>query len=174
MGYIENNLVSNEMVIAKAKFSWLAVFEWLILPVLFILLYVLLPEDTGTSKGLFLGIAGICLIPLIGRILTLANAKLVVTNKRVIGKIGIIKRTMLDIHLTKVDHVYIKETFFGRIFGYSTIMVSSTGSKDKFDFISKAPKFKNLLMEAIDTQREKDRVEQANLMAQAMKSQGYR
>ncbi|MCR4820995.1 MAG: PH domain-containing protein [Elusimicrobiales bacterium] len=53
---------------------------------------------------------------------------LAVTNKRVICKFGFIRRSTFEINLDKVEGVNLEQSFWGRIFDCSTVIVSGTGS----------------------------------------------
>ena len=53
---------------------------------------------------------------------------LAVTNKRVICKFGFIRRSTFEINLDKVEGVNLEQSFWGRIFDCSTVIVRGTGS----------------------------------------------
>ena len=91
------------------------------------------------------------------------------TNKKVIGKVGIINTKRLDAPLNKVDNVSVSSGLFGKIFGYGTIVVSSTSSKFEFAYIKSPEVFRTKIMDQVE-QFDQDRIKkQAQEMAQAMK-----
>ncbi len=52
-----------------------------------------------------------------------------VTNKRFVHKAGFIRRSTWEIRLDAIEGVDIKNTFFGRIFGYGTLHITGRGNK---------------------------------------------
>ncbi|PIU51164.1 hypothetical protein COS91_05900 [Candidatus Desantisbacteria bacterium CG07_land_8_20_14_0_80_39_15] len=50
-----------------------------------------------------------------------------ITNKRVLFKIGFIRRNSLEILLTKIEGIQVNQGILGRILNYGTIIVRGTG-----------------------------------------------
>ena len=94
--------------------------------------------------------------------------RMVVTDKKIIGKYGIIYVHALDAYLEKIDSFTIDETLLGRIFGYSTIRISTASDHMKFRYISNAKKFKNTVTECYDRRLETLMKKQAQLFAAAV------
>lgn len=68
--------------------------------------------------------------------LKLYTTEMVITNKRVICRKGVISVKTEELKNTKVESIEIKQSILGRIFGYATIWFSGTGtSKVKFEAI---------------------------------------
>ena len=113
------------------------------------------------------------LIPLIKAIIAtirFAHVELAITNKRVIGKVGVLNTKSLDAPLNKVQNVSCEQKFFGKIFNYSTVKISTAAGEYNFDAIKNGESFKGMLLAQID-QYEEDRVkQQASEMASAMAS----
>ena len=65
------------------------------------------------------------------------------TNKRFIGKKGWFKTITLDAPLNKINDIMIKQNFLGKIFNYSTIVISTSSNRYVYDFIKNAQNFKN-------------------------------
>ncbi len=173
MGYVESSLNKNESVVARANFSWVAVVPaviWLVLAVVGAFVGLAQLNFDGTIIT-YVKIASIVIgvLPMIVRVLWLALAALVITDRRVIGKVGIIKKESIDMPIHKVDNVSVKTSFVGRLLGYSTITIMSASGKTQFKLIGKADKFKNQITNAIEQAAEKARIEQAKAMAQAIK-----
>jgi uncharacterized membrane protein YdbT with pleckstrin-like domain len=75
----------------------------------------------------------------------------VLTDKRVIGKVGFLSRKSLEILLKKVEGLQVNQGLFGRIFDYGTIVVSGTGgSKTPFQGIAKPLYFRKHVQQQID------------------------
>ncbi len=142
-------------------------------------------EDAQIIKLVFsLGIGVICVIaffigilPLIIQILKLYTMDLAITNKRVVGKIGVVSINTLDVPIDKIDHVQIQANFLGRLFHYYSLKVISVGGsgfdngsrKNKgFIGIANAQEFKNIVTEAIEQHAQDARKAQAEEIARAM------
>lgn len=177
--YIENNLNKNEHVVLEAKISWLTLvpsFIWLVLMfvVAFVLLGKIKVEDKDAKEIMALvkiGLLVIGFIPLLLRIIRNKSTNLAVTNKRVIGKTGVLKISTIDFHIDKVDNVSYRAGFFGNLFHYYTVEVKGGGDAKKSPFIpgiSNAADFKNAVNEAVEVHAFEGRKEQAKLIGEAM------
>jgi uncharacterized membrane protein YdbT with pleckstrin-like domain len=51
-----------------------------------------------------------------------------VTDRRVIYKTGLISRHTMEMNRSKVESVDVRQSFFGRLFGYGTIVLRGTGA----------------------------------------------
>ena len=178
--YVENNLAKGEEDVLYAKINWLKLVPqilWLIVCVVAaIAVNVALSgqevapgnESMGMYILLILLVAGI--LPLIVAIIRLACTSLAITNRRVLGKTGVIKRDALDLHIDKVDTIKVKSTFWGSILKYSTITVLG-GGNDKglnFEAISNANEFRNKVNDAVEQHAAEARKAQAEEIARAM------
>ena len=56
------------------------------------------------------------------------STEVVVTDKRVILKTGILIRSTMEMNMNKVETVDVIQSIMGRIFGYGTIIIRGTGS----------------------------------------------
>lgn len=115
MNYVERNLGKGERIVLDAKISWLTLVPKVIWAVIvFVGLIILntkvlaeMSAEEAASLILFVKIAlsVIALLPLILQLLVNFTTKLAVTNKRVIGKIGILRIATIDYHIDKEDNV---------------------------------------------------------------------
>lgn len=150
MGYVESNLTKNETIVKKADKNPVAlVWAWFLGIVFSFLLLI------PTIKAIIATI-GYC------------RVELAVTNKRVVGRYGILHTESLDLPLNKVQNINVKQSFGGKILGFGTVEISSAAGSMAFGYIKKADAFKNLVLAQAD-QFEEDRMkQQANEMAKAM------
>ena len=179
MNYIESNLRKDEQVVVRAKISWLT----LIAPALFCIIGWVLAiyikgiklEGSNTEDlkkilgyiGLVIGV--LFTLPLIKKILINLTTHLAVTNKRVIGKVGVLKIDTIDYPIDKVDNVSFKAGFFGNVFKYATVQIGSvSGEKKLINSIGNAQEFKNNVTDAIEKHAEEARRAQAAEIAAAM------
>lgn len=116
-------------------------------------------------------------LPTLIKFLRWLTMDLALTNKRVIGKMGILSINALDFHIDKVDHVQIKAGVWGKLFHFYSLKVvsvgganqgSERGGNSQFIAIKNAPEFKNAVTEAIEQHSEEARRAQAEEIARAM------
>jgi uncharacterized membrane protein YdbT with pleckstrin-like domain len=55
------------------------------------------------------------------------STELAVTDRRIITKIGLIRRTTMEMNRSKVESVVVEQGILGRILDYGTIVVKGTG-----------------------------------------------
>ena len=110
------------------------------------------------------------LLPLVIKAIILWGMNLAVTNKRVVGKVGVLKIQALDYHIDKVDNVSLKAGALANLFHYHTVIVKGGGDKAEIKFvgISNANEFKNAVNEAIEKHAAEARKQQAEEIAKAM------
>jgi hypothetical protein len=167
MGYVEQSLSSGERIILKARLHW-GMFINPLLGILFAVMFLmfsmvpfLIPYQTLANLGnfplskddysLLQPLAGVCcagfgllwmlgmFLNLLSRIAIFFSTEFAVTNKRVIGKSGTLRRRSLEVMLTKIESVSVDEPFWGRILNFGTITVKgSGGTVQPFPFISNA------------------------------------
>lgn len=150
MSYVDSVLQRNESVVEKAKVTKLVlVGAWIKGILLMWLLFI------PTIKAIKLTIA-------------VSKIELALTTQRLVGKVGIVARQAMDAKLDKVQTVKIAETFWGRIFGYATVVVTTAGSDYAFQAIAHANEFKSKIMNQIDEYEEYKVKKQAEALAGAM------
>lgn len=84
-----------------------------------------------------------------------ATSEFAVTDKRVIIKIGWIRRRTLETMLAKVEGIGVDQSLSGRLFGLGTIVVTGTGgTKEEFDRIADPLEFRRQVQAAISSAEE--------------------
>ena len=153
MSYVEKNLSAGETLRYKTGCHWIVLF-WplvggLILGVvgLAMLANGWLAARKGVSyPGVIVVGAIACLTAvalLAGGIIRWLATQVVVSNKRVLIKTGLFSRRSIEVLLTRVESVGMKQTLAGRILGYGTVVVSGIGgTREEFDRIRHANEFK--------------------------------
>jgi len=112
--YVENNLVKDEQVVYQTTLHWVLFFKAKALLTLF-------------------------LSPIIER----ATSEFVITNKRVIIKVGWLNVNTYDMNLAKIESVQVQQSLLARILGYGSMVLTGTGgSKEVFNNISRPAEFK--------------------------------
>jgi len=147
MGYVDQNLMPGEQIIHRAQFHWVMFLRPAIAGLLGLLLLV-----SRDLRGLGFGLLLLAVIGGIGTAITYASSEFAVTNKRVIVKVGLIRRISLELLLSKVESIGVNQGILGRILNYGTIEVRGTGStKERIPNISDPLAFRRQVQEQIPT-----------------------
>jgi len=84
----------------------------------------------------------------ISPIIRQATSEFVITNKRVIVKVGLIRRKTLEMNLQKIESVNVEQSIMGRILGYGTVTIVGTGgTKESFTDIKRPLMFRRKFQE---------------------------
>lgn len=150
MSYVKNNLMSGETVIYNAKIHWFIFLPGIIFAALGLL--ILAGDKQGEGVGAIGGIlVFFAVISLLKAFITKISTELAVTSKRVIAKVGLIRRNTAELNHSKVESFNVDQSILGRIFGYGTIVVNGTGGgKTPIPNIDSPLVFRRNAMETID------------------------
>lgn len=135
MGYIDKNLMNDEEVVYQARIHWFiyapAIFLLLAgIPFTFIGAASVSGAIAGGGEGFFvIGISFIlvALILIIRAFITRRTTELGITTKRVIAKIGLIRRNTIELNHSKVESFNVDQSILGRILDFGTIIIQGTG-----------------------------------------------
>ena len=146
MSKLTQNLQRNEEIVLEAKVHWAC----LIMPIIFSFFIVGIPS-------------------LISRLIAMKTTELSLSNKRLVGKYGLINTKQMDSPLNKLNSVSVASGLFGKIFGYATITVNTASTIYDFKYIANAENVKHNIMEEIEKFDEARIQEQAKAIANAIK-----
>src|SRR3989338_2874231 len=142
--YISNNLLSNEKLVYAVRPHWV-IFSWSIWLLLFAFYVLLFASsvlnieiiyDTTLRVYITIALFFTAAYSYLQALIYYKTSEYGVTNKRVVIKIGWIRRRSLELLLDKVEGVLVDQTMMGRIFNYGAITIIGTGgTKDAFPFI---------------------------------------
>ena len=133
--YVQSNLINGEEIKYLAKVS-----KWSLFPKLFFGV-ILLPA------------CGVGLIFIVSAAITYYSTELAITNKRVIAKFGLIRRDTIEINIPKIESIRVKQGFWGRIFGFGSVLVAGSGNPQApIPGISAPIKFRNRFFEIQEQQ----------------------
>jgi uncharacterized membrane protein YdbT with pleckstrin-like domain len=138
MGYVESNLLPNEQITYRARLHWIIY----ALPVIvFLIAIVVALGGGGWIAGMAIAIVGFVLF--LPPWIKAASSEFAITNKRVLIKVGLIRRHSLELLLQKVEGIGVDQGVLGRVLGYGTITVSGVGgTKETFQMISNPLEFR--------------------------------
>ncbi|MFC1617278.1 PH domain-containing protein [Candidatus Margulisiibacteriota bacterium] len=146
MGYIDNNLMNDEQIYYRAKLHW-AIF---ITPIIFFLFGIMLFGNNQNSNSAMNFFILISIILFVRALLNYTSSEFCITNKRIIMKVGFIRRKTIEIVLNKVEGIQANQGIFGRILNYGSIIISGSGGlKSPFHKILAPIKFRNAAQEQI-------------------------
>ncbi len=150
MSYVDSNLTKNEVIVKKMERNSMPLIGAWIVGILFCWL-LLIPTFKAIKKTI-----------------VFKNTEVAITNKRIIGKGGVVATGSLDVPLNKIQNASVSYSFWGKIFNCGFIEISSAADKLKVGYVKNAEAFKGAIMAQVD-QYEEDRMkEQAAQMASAM------
>ena len=141
MSYIKSSIIDGENIIHEAKMSkWFFFFD-----ILFGVIFVLGSFKDSQYSNLFL-LSG--LFFLIKSYITYISTEQAFTNKRVIAKVGFIKRDTVEMNISKVETIQVHQSILGRILNYGTFIISGAGNPQApIKGISDPMKFRTKFME---------------------------
>ena len=119
---LNNMLVKGEEVVLRAEVHKALYWRSVAVIIIAILLFFYVQP-----LAMIAGIAGA--IMLCVAILTQHYLLLVVTNKRVLARYGLLQMDVVDIRLSKVESIDLERMLMGHIFGYSSVVVAGTGQR---------------------------------------------
>lgn len=147
MSYIDQTLLTNETVRYRAAVHW-----WTFMGPLTFLIPGLILSGFSSSSFSILGyvLIGLGIFGLINRYIERRFAEFVVTNKRVVFKLGFIRRDVVELQLDKAEAIAFQETFLGRIFRFGTIVVTTGGATNVYKYVKNPLAFRRAVSEEVD------------------------
>jgi uncharacterized membrane protein YdbT with pleckstrin-like domain len=146
MSFIQKNLMNGENLVYSAKLHWVVFLP----PILFLIMALAIFTAGGRTAlvgGFFMLLS---ILTGIASFITYSTSEFGITNKRVIVKSGFIRTSSVEVLLSKVEGIQVNQGFWGRFFGYGSLVVSGTGgTKDPFHKISNPLEFRRKAQEQI-------------------------
>jgi uncharacterized membrane protein YdbT with pleckstrin-like domain len=152
MGYIEKNLMQGEQIIYHAKLHWIVFASPIFLIVIGWIFVFYMHSDAPAARGIFSSFFLVGIVLGVSRFITYKSSEFAVTNKRVLIKVGFVRRHSLELLLQKVEGIGVDQGIVGRIFGYGTIIVTGTGgTKEPFKNIKNPLEFRKQVQRSISS-----------------------
>lgn len=142
----------------------------LILPIaiVFICLLNLLLSDNFFSGFIAFLIFLVSIVYLIIRYVGYKNTDLILTNKRIFGKLGLVSTTQMQSPLNMINSVSFSNGLFGKIFGYGTVQVVTASTMYKFRFIRDGQVLYSDIFNQLERSEKEKLQEQAEAIAEAL------
>jgi uncharacterized membrane protein YdbT with pleckstrin-like domain len=120
LGYIESNLLPDEEVIYKATLHWKIFWKssFIVLVGIFCLLVHAILAGAITGIGLALALRAF---------IDYKSSEFGVTTKRVIIKVGFLRRRTLELLLRQVEAISVEQSVLGRMLGFGSLTLTGTG-----------------------------------------------
>ena len=148
MGYIDSNLMTGETIVYADKIHWVAFARPIVLLVIGLILLV--------APVVGVAVIGVSLLDFIAVGIQRNASEFAVTNRRVVLKVGLLHRHMVEMPLSKMEALNIDQTLMGRILGYGTIVMGGTGgSKQPFTRVPKPLVFRKHVYEQTEAMGQK-------------------
>jgi uncharacterized membrane protein YdbT with pleckstrin-like domain len=150
--YIEDSLSAGETVKYTARVSlWRYTFNFFIGAGLVLISLRGMFAATQSLHSVSTALLVIALVVLVAPFIARSATELVITNKRLIAKYGLISTHSIEIRFDKIETVRVSQGLMGRILNYGDIIVTGTGSTfDPIRGIASATRFRTALNQAMD------------------------
>ena len=140
-------LAPNETPLFKTSLHWIVFVRFAILA-LVVFLFAAIPfaiavqAMTGSEIGWFaLPLPAFIMLP---PGLAFASSELVITDRRLLIKTGIIRRQSMEIFISKIESIAVDQGAIGRLFDYGTVTIRGTGGfEEPFEAIANPILFRN-------------------------------
>ena len=107
-----------------------------------------IPLETVLGGGLILW----GLFVLVKPIIIKETTELVITNRRIIAKVGLVSRHTIEINLSKVESISVSQSILGRLLNYGDWEIVGTGgTREPILFISEPLMFRRKYDEILNT-----------------------
>jgi uncharacterized membrane protein YdbT with pleckstrin-like domain len=148
MAYVDSQILPGEQVVYRAHMSRL-----LFLPAIGV---AALSAAAGIVTGYVPGfwptvvvLGGIAAVLFLGEWILYKTSEFAVTDRRVIIKVGWVKRRTLETMLGKIEALSVQQGVLGRMFNFGTITVTGTGgTQETFDRIGAPLEFRKQVQAA--------------------------
>ena len=127
MASLDDQLLAGERIVYRTRPHWILFGGPLILGIVGIALGVTLQlaaDDYWYAGAALLGVALLLAIPPAIRYL---SSDFAVTDKRVLARMGILHRQLLETLLSKIEGIGVEQDVWGRLLGFGTITITGTG-----------------------------------------------
>lgn len=147
---VQSLLQENEQVLRVAQIHWGIYWKAIAVGIIAVLLLL---SPIMFNLGVFL--AGVAVLMFIIEALYKYFLLLVLTDKRVFLRYGILRIDTIQIRHSRIESVETEKTIMGRILGYAAVVIYGTGSRrTAIPFIADATEFRNELDEMLNQYEE--------------------
>lgn len=147
MSYVDSTLLPGEQVTYRAHLHWIIFGRAAVVLIVGVFLWIALAKHGLAMFGELL--VGISLVLWFFAYLHWRASEFAVTNKRVIVKVGIIRRRTIEMLLRQVEALEVNQSIPGRLFGYGTLVIVGTGgTREPFSRVGDPLEFRRAVQAA--------------------------
>jgi uncharacterized membrane protein YdbT with pleckstrin-like domain len=137
MSYVDNSLIPDEQVVFRTRLHLIIFFVPIVLLAISVCLFIYTVPVAAET------VLAVAVLWFLVKYVDYASSEFAVTNKRVIIKVGVLRRRTVEMLNTKVEAVSVNQGLLGRILGYGNIVVTGTGgTNEPFNGISSPLEFR--------------------------------
>lgn len=151
--YVDGHLHGDEKVCYRGKVSWVAVLIRGLIAFVAGVVLLSIGKRGGAVAVIGLLVLLWAIFALVAGILFKTFSEYAVTDRRVIGKYGIIRPRSVDVLLTSISGVSTSFTAVGRIFGYGSVLVNGNGTRRLLEHLSQPKAFEAAIHERLEDSR---------------------
>lgn len=155
------NMIEDEVVIKRSKIHP----GCLYVPIFFVAVTFILMIMT------FFGLAFLFILALVWlliRFISYSSTDLILTNKRVFGKTGLISTTQMQSPLNMINSVAFNNGMIGKLLGYGTVHISTASTLYKFRYIIGGQELYSDIFNQLEKSKKEQLEEQAEAIAEAI------
>ena len=151
MSVIERNMMQGEQVEYRGRLHLLLFLK----PVLLLAGAIAAFAVGKNENNVYLTYLGWALLAVgaltgISALITFFTSEFVVTNKRVIAKVGFLNSHSLELLLAKVEAITVDQSLLGRVLGFGTVGITGTGGTlERFPNIARPVQFRTRIQQQI-------------------------
>ena len=137
MSYVDDSLIPDEQVVFRTRLHLIIFFIPIVLLAISVCLFIYTVPVAAET------VLAVAVLWFLVKYVDYASSEFAVTNKRVIIKVGVLRRRTVEMLNTKVEAVSVNQGILGRILGYGNIVVTGTGgTNEPFNGISSPLEFR--------------------------------
>jgi len=136
MSYVETNLMTNEQIRYRGHISLWSMAPSMIFATLLLLGSVIVYgypsiavyDRVSLFASAVLGALGVFILT--SQMIKFYTTEIAVTNVRVMGKVGFVRRNSIEMLLDKIESLQVDQSMAGRWFNFGTITLSAAGAEN--------------------------------------------
>jgi len=143
MSYIKDTLLKDEQILYYTKPHYIVFYTVLLWLALAVFAVKFAADLLIGGAMLLMG-----LVSFVNDLISYYCAEYVITNRRILMKVGFIRRKSLEIFLDRVEGIYVEQGIIGRVLNFGTIIIAGVGgTKNPFFYISDPLKFRSSIQQ---------------------------
>ena len=157
MSYVDDNLMSGEQVVHRARVHWGIFVGPGILLFIGLIIAISVGAAIGGAGGAIAALVILILfsIPMLNAVITYLTTELAVTSRRVIAKWGFVRRETRELNHRQVESLEVNQGIVARMFNAGNVSVRGSGGtfvggKNGIRYISNPMEFRRNALETID------------------------